>query len=128
MKCAGIKDDGSACKAYATRGTEYCIWHDPEVTDEAKQALRSKGGNRARYQKRPPSDLPAIPVDATEDMVIPVFQRALAQLEDMHPSPQALATIGNIASGLDRAIGRREARGADVTRIEVEYINDWRED
>ena len=45
----------------------------------------------------------------------------------MKVSPQALATLGSVASTLDRAIARREGRGSDITRIEVEYVNDWRE-
>ena len=125
-KCIGIKVDGTPCKANASRGTAYCIWHDPDISDEEKYAMRAKGGQRARYQNLPPSRMPVVEAEETEDMVIPVLQRAVEQLESMQVSPSTMATLGNVASALDRAIARREARGANVTRIEVVYVNDWR--
>lgn len=127
-KCAATKADGTPCGANASRGTAYCYWHDPAVSEEEKQAKRSLGGQRARYQNLPGTRMGRIEPETREDMVIPVLQRAVEQLEQMQVSPQTMATLGNVASALDRAIGRREARGADVTRIEVEYVNDWRSD
>ena len=127
MKCSATNASGQPCGAHASRGTEYCYWHDPEVPEAEKQAKRSKGGQRARYQRLPGTKMKRVEPDVQEDMVIPVLQRAVEQLEAMQVSPQTMATLGNVASALDRAIGRREDRGADVTRIEVEYINDWRE-
>ena len=125
-KCAATKLDGDPCGANASRGTAYCIWHDPEVSDETKAEMRGRGGVAAGYKRRPPTNMPKIEVEEKEDSVIPVLQRAVATLEDMKVSPQALATLGSVASTLDRAIARQEARGADVTRIEVVYISDWR--
>jgi len=121
-KCKHIKPDGSQCGNWSQRTGDYCFWHDPEIPDAEKTAARSKGGERARYQNLPPTNL------QQEDKVIPVLARAVEQLEQMQVSPQTMATLGNVASALDRAIGRREARGADVTLIEVEYVNDWRKD
>jgi len=121
-KCKHIKPDGSRCKAWALSGTELCFMH---TGDNAVKAGR-KGGYAARVEPLPPSEMIELPPDAEEDAVIPVLQRAIAQLEGMRPSPQILATIGNVASALDRAIERRVNRGADVTKIEVIYVADWR--
>jgi hypothetical protein len=41
-------------------------------------------------------------------------------------NPELMRTITTAASALDRAIDRRVSRGADVTKIEIEYVNDWR--
>ena len=119
-KCKHIKPDGSQCGNWSQRTGDYCFWHDPEIPDAEKTAARSKGGERARYQNLPPTE-------DRIDMVIPSLERAIRQIEQMQVSPQTMATLGNVASALDRAIGRREARGADVTRIEVVYVNDWRD-
>src|SRR5829696_10504314 len=43
--CAGIKADGGRCKAQATRGSTWCIGHDPEKA-EARRRRASKGGKR----------------------------------------------------------------------------------
>ena len=130
-KCTLVRDDGTRCGAYLYRGYDeedpkYCYFHHPQ-TD--MHEVRRRGGNKTGSSRRkllPPGEYIKIDVQEEIDAVIPVFQRALDQLEVLHPSAQVLATIGNVASGLDRAMARREARGADVTRIEVVYVNDWR--
>jgi hypothetical protein len=43
--CAGIKADGGRCKAQATRGSTWCIGHDPDKA-EARRRRASKGGKR----------------------------------------------------------------------------------
>jgi hypothetical protein len=120
--CAFIKPDGKRCKAYAMHDSEYCFMH---TGDNAKTAGR-KGGYMAARQPLPPSEMPEVSLEDEVDMVIPVLQRAVQQLEAMRPSPSIMATLGNVASALDRAIERRVNRGADVTKIVVEYVNNWR--
>ncbi len=44
-RCAGIKADGGRCGAQATRGSEWCIGHDPDKA-EARRRRASKGGKR----------------------------------------------------------------------------------
>ena len=53
--CAGIKADGGRCKAQATRGSTWCIGHDPEKA-EARQRRASKGGRRGG-RGRPSAEL-----------------------------------------------------------------------
>jgi hypothetical protein len=121
--CAFIKPDGKRCKAYAMHDSEFCYMH---TGDNAKTAGRKGGYAAARPVTLPPTEMPELPLDAEEDMVIPVLQRAVKQLEAMRASPSIMATLGSVASALDRAIERRISRGADVMKIEVEYINNWR--
>jgi hypothetical protein len=53
--CAGIKADGGRCKAQATRGSTWCIGHDPEKV-EARRRRASKGGKRGG-RGRPSAEL-----------------------------------------------------------------------
>jgi hypothetical protein len=41
--CSGIKADGGRCKAQATKGSSFCVGHDPEKAD-ARKRRASKGG------------------------------------------------------------------------------------
>ena len=123
--CKHIKDNGDRCGAYPSGGSEYCIWHDPDRKEQAAR-MRRRGGYNATMQPLPPSELPDLDPEDEVDVVIPVLQRAVKQLEGMKPSPSTMATLGNVASALDRALERRANRGADITTIEVVYVNDWR--
>ena len=122
-KCAFIKPDGVRCGAWSMKDSEYCVAHD-ERFDMAE--LGRQGGKLNRYKVLPPSEMPEIDIDEHDDLVIPVLQRAVEQLEAMRVTPETMRTLGNVASALDRAMERRANRGADVQRIEVTYTNDWR--
>jgi len=133
-QCTEIKKDGNRCgaPAWQSGGAEPHADHDPtkcyihqSYVDPAE--MGRKGAKVRNYEKPlPPSKLPEVEVEETEDLVIPVLQRAVKQLEEMNATPRVMATLGQVASTLDRAIERKANRGADITKIEVEYINDWR--
>ena len=53
--CAGIRADGGRCGAQASRGSTFCIGHDPEQAD-ARRRRASKGGRRGG-RGRPSSEL-----------------------------------------------------------------------
>ncbi len=53
--CAGIKPDGGRCKSQATRGSQFCIGHDPDRVD-ARRRRASKGGKRGG-RGRPQAEL-----------------------------------------------------------------------
>lgn len=46
MRCKYIKSDGTRCKAYAMKNSEYCFSHNPEVKEEKALAVRKGGLNR----------------------------------------------------------------------------------
>ena len=48
--CKGLKPDGSACAAAPRGDSEFCLWHDPEQVEEAKEARRL-GGQRRRRER-----------------------------------------------------------------------------
>lgn len=48
MKCIAIKDNQERCEAYSMSGSEYCYLHNPDISEEDRQAGRVKGGSKAR--------------------------------------------------------------------------------
>lgn len=68
MKCEFIKPDGQKCEAYAVKGTSFCYFHNPDISDEEKKEAQTNGGaNRALTLKEP---LPAMPIASQDDAVL----------------------------------------------------------
>jgi len=68
MKCEFIKPDGQNCEAYAVKGTGFCYFHNPDISDEEKKEAQTNGGaNRALTLKEP---LPAMPITNQDDAVL----------------------------------------------------------
>jgi hypothetical protein len=42
MKCSYIKKDGSGCTAPAMHDSNYCVFHNPEISNEERFAIRSE--------------------------------------------------------------------------------------
>ena len=68
MKCKFIKPDGQNCEAYAVKETEFCYFHNPDISDEEKREAQTNGGaNRALTLKEP---LLAMPIANQDDAVL----------------------------------------------------------
>ena len=46
--CKAITSQREPCKAAPLRGSEYCLWHDPQHTEEVAEARRLGGLRRRR--------------------------------------------------------------------------------
>lgn len=44
MKCNHTKKSGETCEAYAVKDSEFCYFHNPDVSDEDKREVQSNGG------------------------------------------------------------------------------------
>ena len=123
-KCAKILATGERCTAWSLKDGPYCYMHSGIDT----KALGAKGGAASAYQAITNVHVLDVEpeVDEVEDQVIPLLQSIANELQGMKSSPEVMRTLTQVASTLDRAMERRANRGADVTRIEVEYVNDWR--
>ena len=44
MKCEFIKTDGEKCEAHAIKDSEFCYFHNPDISDEEKREAQSNGG------------------------------------------------------------------------------------
>jgi len=66
MKCEFIKPDGTKCEAHAIKDSEFCYFHNPDISDEEKRKAQSNGGKtKALTLKEPlPELVLAEPADA----------------------------------------------------------------
>ena len=68
MKCEYIKPDGNACEANAIKGSEFCYFHNPNISDEEKREAQSNGGkSKALVLKEP---LPEIALTTPDHAVL----------------------------------------------------------
>lgn len=44
MKCDYTKENGETCEAYAVKDSEFCYFHNPDISDEDKREAQSNGG------------------------------------------------------------------------------------
>lgn len=93
-RCAATKANGEPCGAYATQGSRFCFWHDPEREDERRDA-QSNGG-QARHGRnitRPDGEPPqgAAPDDLIDEAV-----RVVWGLEDSVAKARALGYLAKI--------------------------------
>jgi len=95
-RCKYIKEDGSRCKAWAKSGSEYCNRH-------------------AKHQKPDEQDL--------DDYIIATLEEMLRTLQaKKNPSRDDLKLMMNLATNLDKALERREARRQEA---QVPYRLEW---
>jgi len=57
-KCKFIKPDGTKCEAWAMSDSNFCYFHNPDISDKEKREIQSKGGaNRTLILKEPLPEL-----------------------------------------------------------------------
>jgi len=68
MKCEFIKPDGQKCEAHAIKDSEFCYFHNPDISDEEKREAQSNGGKtKALILKEP---LPKLALAEPDDAVL----------------------------------------------------------
>ena len=92
--CSGIKPDGGRCKAQATRGSQFCIGHDPDQAD-ARRRRASKGGKRGG-RGRPRTELASIKTRLSD-----LAEAVLAGEVDR----RSAAVAGQLLNTVIRAVG-----------------------
>jgi len=68
MKCEFIKPDGTKCEAYAIKGSEFCYFHNPDISDEEKKEAQSNGGKTKALTLKEP--LPELVLAEPADTVL----------------------------------------------------------
>jgi len=68
MKCEFIKPDGTKCEAHAIKDSEFCYFHNPDISDEEKREAQSNGGKTKALTLKEP--LPALPLKMPDDAVL----------------------------------------------------------
>ena len=121
-QCPVIKPDGERCKGKVFKDNETCAFHNPETKMKGAIARQLSGGAR----KYP--DIMVADADNVDDYVVDNLQNVIAALKGRNDTDDTARVLTQALSTLDRALDRRAARGADVTVVEVVYVNDWRAD
>ena len=68
MKCEFIKTDGEKCEANAVKDSEFCFFHNPDITAEQKREAQSNGGKTKALTLKEP--LPAIDLKTPDHAVL----------------------------------------------------------
>jgi len=68
MKCEYIKPDGQKCEAHAVKDSEFCYFHNPDISDEEKREAQSNGGKTKALTIQEP--LPAIALTTPDHAVM----------------------------------------------------------
>lgn len=68
MKCEFVKDDGETCEAYAVKGSSFCYFHNPDISDEDKREAQSNGGKTKALTLKEP--LPELKLTAPDHAVL----------------------------------------------------------
>lgn len=68
MRCKFIKPDGQNCEAHAIKDSEFCYFHNPDISDEEKREAQSNGGKTKALTLKEP--LPDLPIAKPEDAVL----------------------------------------------------------
>ena len=68
MKCEFIKPDGTKCEAHAIKDSEFCYFHNPDISDEEKRQAQSNGGKTKALTLKDP--LPELVLAKPEDAVL----------------------------------------------------------
>jgi len=68
MKCEFIKPDGTKCEAHAVKDSEFCYFHNPDISDEEKREAQSNGGKTKALTLKEP--LPELALKTPDDAVL----------------------------------------------------------
>ena len=68
MKCEFIKPDGQKCEANAVKSSEFCYFHNPDISNEEKHEAQSNGGKGKALTLAEP--LPVLPLFTPDHAVM----------------------------------------------------------
>jgi hypothetical protein len=115
--CKARKPDGHACLAKARTGSDFCFFHDPELSDARRQAQCRGGRKQTRFHVIP-SQTPAFDfsnsIRITE--VLEYAANRLVQGELDHKSAYVLGYLADCALRAHKVVAL-EQRIAEVERL-----------
>lgn len=105
-QCIATKANGRPCHAHARRGSEYCVFHDPETAADAKERQR-RGGRAGRIGK---GKRRAFQVGergvvrlAEVDHVLALLEIAAIGALELEPGPERVRALVGVATAALRA-------------------------
>lgn len=100
-KCRFIKPDGTKCEAWAMSNSEFCYLHNPEISNEEKREIQSRGGQANKIKVLEP--LPPIEIKKGEDVIF-LLEDTINKVRAGEMDLRVANCIGYLAGHLLRAI------------------------
>ena len=70
MKCKKFKSDGTQCKANAVFSSDFCWYHNPDIPEEIKRSVSSKGGKANSQPEFIETPLPEIKIEKMQGLAV----------------------------------------------------------
>lgn len=99
-RCQFKKPDGTQCEAWAMRNSNYCFLHNPDISEEEKKAIQSKGGQANKIKVSEP--LLPIKINQGKDVVL-LLEDTINQVRAGEMDLKVANCIGYLAGHLIRA-------------------------
>ncbi len=95
LSCIGKTSDGGQCKSPRLSSSQYCFFHDPNLTEERK-AAQSAGGQRNTLKVLPAST-PDVKLGSAEDQS-KFLEETMSQVRRGELDPKVANTLGYLFS------------------------------
>lgn len=121
-KCKFVKKNNEQCSAYAMQNSDYCFLHNPDISDDLKKQIQSKGGQGNKAQIAKP--LPAVKIGKGKH-VIDLLEDTINRVRGGELDIKIANCLGQLANVLLRAIEitNLENKVETVERIILERKN-----
>lgn len=101
MKCNHTKSNGDHCNAHSMENSVYCFFHCPNITEEEKKAVQSRGGKG--YALRNTSPLPPVSISEPKD-VVSLLEQTINQVRAGEMDVKVGNCIGVLSGHLIKAM------------------------
>ena len=95
--CQQMKRDGERCRANPLTGSRYCVFHDPQKTEERAAARRAGGVARSHKAVVLPPHTPDRPIEDAAD-VVDLMSATINQVIRGELDPRIANSVGFLAS------------------------------
>lgn len=118
-KCQFIKQDGTNCEAWAMQDSIYCFLHNPDISDEEKREIQSRGGQANKIKVLEP--LPPIKINQGRDIVL-LLEDAINKVRAGEIDLKVANCIGYLAGHLIKAfeVAELQNRVDTIERLVLE--------
>lgn len=115
-RCQAQKKDGHPCDASASRGSDFCFFHDPAQADQRREA-QAAGGRNGRMTTLS-ADAPDVPVQTLRD-IVSLVGVTINQVRRGELDPRVANTVGYLANVAIKALeqGDLEDRIAELEAV-----------
>lgn len=111
-KCRFIKPDGEKCEAWAMSDSDFCYFHNPDISETEKKEIQSKGGQANKIKVLEP--LQPIALKQGEDVIL-LLEDTINKVRTGEIDLKVANCIGYLSGHLMKAIETAKLEG----RVEI---------